>query len=163
MKGERRLHATKALNEKTVRIRPLMHGDKDRIHEIETALIEYVTPLSFFSRWYKVSRSDFLVAEIDGYVVGYVVAIRDVNYGREGHLLNIGVDPRYARQGVGTALMRHCIDVLKGRGARHLFLEVRVSNTIAQRFYSKLGFKEVARYQEYYPNGEDGVCMVKRI
>ena len=40
-------------------------------------------------------------------------------------------------------------------------LEVRVSNTRAQRFYSRLGYKPVFEIDGYYSDGEDALVMMK--
>jgi ribosomal-protein-alanine N-acetyltransferase len=40
-------------------------------------------------------------------------------------------------------------------------LEVRVSNTRAQRFYRKQGYKEVFEISGYYADGEDALVMMK--
>jgi ribosomal-protein-alanine N-acetyltransferase len=46
------------------------------------------------------------------------------------------------------------------RGARRLYLEVRVSNVGAQRFYDRLGFRLVGHRTAYYRNPrEDALAM----
>jgi ribosomal-protein-alanine N-acetyltransferase len=40
-------------------------------------------------------------------------------------------------------------------------LEVRVSNTAAQQFYRKVGYRDVFVIDRYYANGEDAVVMMK--
>lgn len=112
----------------------------DRIRKIEAASIRYLTPLSYFS--YMITHEDFIVAEIDGEVIGYVLAIKRNNV---GHVLSTAVDPRYRRRGVGTALMLSCLENLEKRGVKEVRLLVWVGNPIARRFYSKLGFKAYAR------------------
>ncbi|OGF97201.1 MAG: hypothetical protein A2Z06_01255 [Candidatus Glassbacteria bacterium RBG_16_58_8] len=45
-------------------------------------------------------------------------------------------------------------------GARSLFLEVRVSNTVAQQLYRKAGFKEISRRGRYYSDpAEDAIVF----
>ena len=43
-------------------------------------------------------------------------------------------------------------------GARHLTLEVRVSNSSAQGLYERFGFRPVGRRKNYYPD-EDALVM----
>ena len=40
-------------------------------------------------------------------------------------------------------------------------LEVRVSNTPAQKFYTKKGYRPVFCIDQYYANGEDALVMMK--
>lgn len=40
-------------------------------------------------------------------------------------------------------------------------LEVRVSNGAAIALYDQLGFKQVGRRKQYYPDGEDAILMNK--
>jgi ribosomal-protein-alanine N-acetyltransferase len=40
-------------------------------------------------------------------------------------------------------------------------LEVRASNTVAQKFYRRIGYRDVFRLAHYYSNGEDAVVMMK--
>jgi ribosomal-protein-alanine N-acetyltransferase len=99
----------------------------------------------------------FLVAERRSVVVGYVVAHYAAD---EGEILNLGVTPAHRRRGIGRALIRRMLQLLAGRGVRHVFLEVRASNTEARRLYETLGFGEVARRARYYRRPvEDAVVL----
>ncbi|MCS4542308.1 MAG: ribosomal protein S18-alanine N-acetyltransferase [Euryarchaeota archaeon] len=134
--------------------------DRDSILEIEKASIDHLTPLSLLSRYYGITPSGFLVAEIDGLVVGYVVGIiGTIRWKGEGYILAIAVDPSYRKKGIGTVLMTNIINRLKSRGAKRVYLEVKASNSAAQYFYSKLGFKEIGVEKGHYPDGEDALVM----
>ena len=49
----------------------------------------------------------------------------------------------------------------RSRLATGVQLEVRASNTRAQRFYRRLGYKEVFEIDGYYSDGEDALVMMK--
>jgi ribosomal protein S18 acetylase RimI-like enzyme len=50
------------------------------------------------------------------------------------------------------------------RGARKMFLEVRVSNAPARALYRRLGFVETGRRKNYYAEEqEDALTMARRI
>jgi len=52
------------------------------------------------------------------------------------------------------------LDVLSGRGARQIYLEVRESNAPARRLYAAHGFREVGRRKEYYRRPvEDAIVL----
>jgi ribosomal-protein-alanine N-acetyltransferase len=99
----------------------------------------------------------FLVAELDGKVVGYVIGV--IRWGFTGHILAIAVDPPFRRRGVGSALLISMLDRLRASGAREVRLEVRKSNVGAQRFYSKIGFVKQEEVPYYYEDGESAIVM----
>jgi len=78
----------------------------------------------------------------------------------EAHITNIAVREKYRRQGIGELLLISLIDLAIELGATLVTLEVRASNTDAQRLYAKYGFIEVGLRRGYYTdNREDGVLM----
>ena len=78
----------------------------------------------------------------------------------EAHITNIAVREQYRRQGIGELLLISLIDLAIELGACLVTLEVRASNTTAQRLYSKYGFTQVGLRRGYYTdNREDGVLM----
>jgi ribosomal-protein-alanine N-acetyltransferase len=81
----------------------------------------------------------------------------------EMHLLNIAVDPRVRREGVGRRLLAHALDYAASRGAKVGFLEVRRSNRAAQDLYAECGFKEMGVRPRYYEDGEDAVVMLLEV
>lgn len=152
----------------TIRVRPFVQGDMERVKEIEGASMRYLTPLSSLSIHYEIVPEGFLVAEVKNRVVGFIIAnIRCTQDGRkEVHILSIAVDPMYRRQGIGAALIRNAIKVFKVSGVSRIGLEVNVKNTDARRFYTRLGFKEahiIRRYYRMRGYSEDAVAMVKDI
>ncbi len=78
----------------------------------------------------------------------------------EVHLTNIAVRKQYQRQGIGEQLLLSVIDLAAERKADFITLEVRVSNTAAQRLYQKYGFTQVGVRTGYYTdNREDALIM----
>jgi ribosomal-protein-alanine N-acetyltransferase len=69
----------------------------------------------------------------------------------EGHLLNLSVAAARQRAGHGSALLKEAMRLARGRGAQHIFLEVRPSNLAAKALYSRFGFHEVSVRRDYYP------------
>ncbi len=114
----------------------------------------------------------FLVAEVDGRVVGYVMTRIDRGLGyirwrpfkKLGHIVSIAVLPEFRRRGIGTALMIEAMKRLKEvYGASEAYLEVRVSNEAAIRLYEKLGFKKIRVLRRYYLDGEDAWLMAREL
>lgn len=78
----------------------------------------------------------------------------------EGHITTIAVHPDHRGRGVGELLVIGLIDQAYELGAQQLTLEVRTSNTTAQRLYNKYGFAEHGVRPRYYTdNNEDAVIM----
>lgn len=78
----------------------------------------------------------------------------------EAHILNIAVDKRFRRLGIGGVLLEHALKRAKSLGAKKATLEVRVGNIAAQSLYRKFGFKVIATRKKYYSNnGEDAYIM----
>jgi len=97
------------------------------------------------------------VAEVDGLVVGMVVAWLFVD---DVHIATIATHPDFRRQGIGQKLLIHTLRYTSGEGAVSSFLEVRESNLAAQELYRKFGYENTGRRKRYYKdNGEDAILM----
>lgn len=109
-----------------------------------------------------VGRQKCWLAEYKNQLVGYVVITHG---GGDAELLNISVSPKFQRRGIGSSLLQHAIETVRGF-ADMLFLEVRISNKKAIELYSKEGFFEVGNRKNYYPavNGhEDALLMAAQL
>ncbi len=58
-------------------------------------------------------------------------------------LVKFAVDPSIQHKGIGSKLIRHCIDKAKSLGAKHLFLESNHKNAAAVHLYEKFGFHHI--------------------
>ncbi len=119
----------------------------------------FTTPWSEFAflnelqKPYAISR----VALLDNKLVGYVCANSILN---EAHILNLAVHPEYRRRKIGTALMYDIMNLLKKRGCRFIFLEVRVSSFGARKFYEHFGFKVVGLRKDYYESPKEDAALM---
>ncbi len=100
--------------------------------------------------------SGFYVAVINRRITGYLVAR---NVGRKGHIIALAVDENYRNQGVGTRLLEQGLDLFRSLGLDGVWLEVRVSNLPAQRFYTKRNFEALKTIKGYYADGEDALIL----
>ena len=78
-------------------------------------------------------------------------------------IANVAVTEPYRHSGVGTAVIGELLRVAASYGAKKVFLEVRVSNSIAMELYLKNGFKGAYARTRYYSDGEDCLVMVKEL
>ncbi len=103
------------------------------------------------------STRAYTVATVGGVVTGYSGLMLA---GEDAHVTTIAVDPDWHRQGIGTRLMLRIAHTAAERGARHLTLEVRVTNEPAQRLYRKFGFAPAGVRKNYYvETNEDALVM----
>ena len=99
----------------------------------------------------------YVVARLDGVVVGYAGLMTSLD---EAHVTTIAVDPAWHRQHIGSRLLLNLTRAALARGARHMTLEVRVSNGPAQQMYQRFGFETEGRRKNYYAESkEDALIM----
>jgi ribosomal-protein-alanine N-acetyltransferase len=98
----------------------------------------------------------YLVAEVDGRVVGHAVAsiVADI-----GELQRVAVADEARRTGIATALLDAVLALAAAAGADRLLLEVREDNRGALAFYADRGFVEVDRRRGYYRDGTTAVVL----
>ena len=126
--------------------------DKDLKAVVEIEKLSFSNPKA--ESIFKEDEHKYLVAKNDNKLLGYI-GIEEID--REKHIINMAVHPEERGRGIGKKLMD---SVLNERDV--FFLEVRVSNQIAQKLYGKYGFKIVGTRKSYYSdNGEDAYIMRK--
>ncbi len=86
----------------------------------------------------------FLVAEIDGVVVGYIRLGSPLPLPENAHVISVlglAVAPEARRRGVATALLSAAEERARARGARKLSLRTFSTNPQAIRLYTRFGFE----------------------
>ncbi len=92
---------------------------------------------------YLKANGDFLVALVDGKVVG-MGAFRPID-SCTVEIKRMRVHPAYQRQGIGTAILQHLEDRAKRGGYRKFILDTTVQQLAAQKFYEKFGYQQSRR------------------
>lgn len=139
-------------------VRPMKLDDLQAILEIER--VSFSTPWSLES--FKTELKDneyarYLCLELNGQVIGYMGLWFILD---EGHITNIAIDPKYRGQHWGEFLMRSVMGKMADQGMERMTLEVRVSNSPAQRLYKRLGFALAGVRKGYYADTrEDAMIM----
>ena len=78
----------------------------------------------------------------------------------ELHINNLAVLPDWRSRGIGTALLTRVLSEGAASGAVRALLEVRRSNTQAQRLYERFGFAVAGLRRHYYSQPiEDAVVL----
>jgi ribosomal protein S18 acetylase RimI-like enzyme len=111
----------------------------------------------------------FLVAELDGRVVGYIRFKPPTKLPENAHVIQVqglAVHPDARRRGAAAGLLDAAEETLRERGIRKLTLRVLGTNESAIRLYERQGFvREGTLRDEFCINGRfvDDVMMAKQL
>ena len=118
-----------------IKLRKFKLSDLNRILEIEQSSFSIdAYPKERFERPAKLHLQDFIVAENQGKILGYIIAY---NSSGNGDLDSIAIDPKYRKLGIGSQLVNYTIERFKKMGLKKVFLEVRTTNKKAISFFKK--------------------------
>ena len=147
-------------------IRRMCQEDVAQVTEIDHEAFPTMWPPANYERELKISLAHYIAACEDGRPAGgiegqYIVGFAGLwMMADEAHITNIAVRQGYQRRGIGEHLLIAMISLAMEQNARTLTLEVRASNTAAQKLYHKYGFTQVDIRRSYYTdNREDALVM----
>jgi ribosomal-protein-alanine N-acetyltransferase len=147
----------------------MSHDDLEEVWEIERhsfsspwTIPQFISELNNdFSHIYtakvKSAGTSPELAEGEVIVVGYAVFW---SVSGEAHFLKITVHPHYRCQGIGGRLLKFSLKRCQDAGMKVALLEVRASNTTAQQFYKRFGFREVGVRKGYYPDNKENAILL---
>lgn len=105
-------------------------------------------------------NTNVLVAHLDNRLAGFGI----MKYGeRVAHLNLFAVAPDCRRTGIGRQLLRWLERCASVAGNVAISLEVRASNTGAQRFYESMGYRILVQLPGYYQGVEPALRMGRRL
>jgi [ribosomal protein S18]-alanine N-acetyltransferase len=137
----------------------MTEADLDQVMELERAIFASPWRRSFFLSDINRPQGLSAVAEDEGVILGYAVA-----WGiQEVHLANLAVCEDERGKGIGGKLLDEVLAFARRCKAESIYLEVRVSNAIARKFYAERGFVPTFLRKGYYENGEDAVIMEREV
>jgi ribosomal-protein-alanine N-acetyltransferase len=140
-----------------VAIRPMTRADLPAVVAIERDVQRPGWSEAVFRD--ELGRADrtYLVAEVDGAVVGYAGVLQVLD---EGHVSNVAVARDRQGRGVGRLLLLALHQEARARGIRALTLEVRAGNEPAKALYRRFGYAPVGVRPRYYADdGEDALIL----
>lgn len=122
-----------------VSLRPVdLKRDLPALLEIETACFEDIwryDPLAFED--IAATHPYFMVAELEGQVIGYQFNTLDDEY---GYLVRIAVHPAVGHKGIGARLMAEAIRFFQRSKVSRIMLNTQEENHHAHRLYEWFGF-----------------------
>lgn len=138
--------------------RRMTNDDVPAVHDIEVAT--FPVPWTLDSFYYEMNENqyaNYLVAEEGGKLIGFCGLWLVID---AAQITNVAVIEEVRGRGIGEALMREAMRIAKEAQMDVMSLEVRVSNTVAQNLYRKLGFQDGGIRKGYYTdNQEDALVM----
>ncbi len=141
-------------------IRKFEPEDFPRIIDIERQVFNEHDPY-FYMQFYETCSDGFIVAEMNGMVIGYVVGFLAKE--GTGRIFSLAVRPAYQGRGAGSALLKELAGIFRNFGAVEIILEVRSGNIRARKFYEKHGFYQTGVAEKYYNDGENACLMRLRL
>ena len=118
----------------------------------DRSIVEQPELSLYYERFGNGPADNCLVAEVDGKVVGAVWTRIMNDYGHvddETPSFAISLYKEYRGQGIGTAMMRKMLELLKSQGWKKASLAVQKAN-YAVRMYEAVGFRTVNENDEEY-------------
>lgn len=131
--------------------------------EVDSKKIEQMEKTIFPDGWSEtaiqreIENNKVIVAEKNGSLSGYCIFMQAAD---EGEILRIATSKENRRQGIGKNLLYKALDILKGKGAESVYLEVRSKNTAAIELYKSIGFEQIDLRRNYYH--DDDALIFKR-
>lgn len=138
------------LDDPLFKLRPMRPDDLPRVMPVELAAYSHPWTEGIMRDCIRVGYQCW-VAELGDELVGH--AVMSVAVG-EAHILNLCIAPERQGQGLGRRLLRRMLRMAAELQADTAYLEVRESNVVAQALYESLGFVQVGRRPDYYPEDE---------
>jgi ribosomal-protein-alanine N-acetyltransferase len=141
---------------------PMQYEDLQTVLAIEQQ--SFTSPWSrtmFLSELDNTHEARQLVARVEGRedIVGYIGYRLVVD---EMHIVIIAVHPAWRRRGIARSLLCAAMAQARQAACTKATLEVRVSNTAAQRLYYQLGFAPVGVRPRYYTRPTEDALILWR-
>jgi D-alanine-D-alanine ligase-like ATP-grasp enzyme/ribosomal protein S18 acetylase RimI-like enzyme len=107
----------------------------------------------------------FVVADLDGEVVGYSCFGPIPATVSSFDLYWIAVDKRFQHRGFGREILRESERAIAARGGRNIYVETagRPQYAPTRAFYEATDYATAARFADFYSDGDDKVVYVKRV
>lgn len=143
------------MHTKAMEIKKFERRHLNDVYEIEKTCFVHPWSKENLAEQIHLDTSHFLVAELDGKVVGYMgLQI----FSREGYVTNVAVLPAYRGRGIAQQL----ISVQLENDMDFITLEVRESNVPAIRLYTKMGFETIGIRPRFYSDPEENAVIMTR-
>ena len=142
-------------------LRPFGPNDIPSVAAVVRESLRENYPATIYVDIHKWWRDGFIVAELEGRIVGFIAGVN--NAPQNARILMLAVQQPFRQRGIGSALMDAFLQQCAMRAMRTVELEVRMSNATAINFYKRYGFQIAGTLPRFYTDGEDGYKMVRHL
>jgi ribosomal-protein-alanine N-acetyltransferase len=142
-----------------ISIKNINEKDIDLCYELDSSTISFWTHKQWASE-FKKEGIKVLGLFLSNLVIGICVfhVVLD-----EAQINFFVVDEKYRKKGYGTYLMNYLIKQCDILNLNRLLLEVSLTNTTAEKFYSRFDFYTVGIRTNYYKDGSDALLKEKKL
>ncbi len=154
--------AINTLSETFIGFRAMLLADIEAVLKIEEQVYEVPWTEGIFKDCINVGYNCFVYAPQDEVLAYGLVSIA----ADEAHILNLCVAPNMQGQGLGKKMLHKLLREAEVRNVCSVFLEVRLSNTVAIKLYEQEGFNRLGIRKNYYPcleGREDALVLGKEL
>jgi ribosomal-protein-alanine N-acetyltransferase len=142
--------------------RPARLDDLSGIEAIEaTEFADLSYPYFALRQLYDLHGANWVVAEVDGVLCGYVLTAFASDW--DAWLVGLGVQERSQGMGLGRGLVGRALDLCRAAMVEQVFVTVRPGNRAAYKLYVRAGFCRVGHDEEYFGAGEPRDVLVHRL
>lgn len=142
-------------------IREMEEKDLDIVFKIQEDSILHPWTKEMFEDDFKNDKSFYLVNEEEGSITSYVCYEIVLD---EATIMSIATNSEYRKKGYANLLLKFSYALLKEKGIKKIFLEVRSTNENAINLYKKNDFKEMSVRKNYYSDPKcDAIVMIKNL
>ena len=140
-------------------VKHIKEKDIDLCYELDSSTISFWTKQQWAGELKK-EGTKVLVLFLSSLVVGICVfhVVLD-----EAQINFFVINNNYRKKGYGTHLMNYLIKQCEILNINKLLLEVSLSNTTAEKFYSRFDFRTVGIRKNYYKDGSDALLKEKNL
>lgn len=124
-----------------VTIRPMTIADYDAVidlmHQAPGVSVRDADSREAVNRYLERNPDLSFVACADQRIIGCIMSGHD---GRRGYLQHLVVHPDHRRHGLGSELVRHCVDALRNLGIDKSHIDVLKTNPSGAGYWAKRGW-----------------------
>ncbi len=91
-------------------------------------------------------------------IIGYIATSHVID---TMDIISIVIKKNYQRKGLASLLIKYILNFAKINNITNILLEVRITNTPAQKLYEKHGFKIINKRKNYYKNPIEDAIIYK--
>lgn len=143
-----------------VNIRPMNIDDTLQVYNIEKTIFSLPWSQKSFMEACQKPENIYLVALIEGQVVGYCGMWTVME---EGNITNMAVACQHRKKGIAFLLMKEMERIAAPKGITAFFLEVRESNVNAIKLYEKMEYKSIGIRKNFYEKPVENAIIMSKI